>query len=236
MTHDPSSSSGQHARTPGGDNTSGGDSASDAESTAPAESARLVDPEPRWPNVLGIVALLVGTMGVVAYGCCGGGFLFIQPFLDPAGGEPLTAVERELLQAQQEVNRRFFLWMLFNALASTALSIFLMVGGLSLLRREGWAPTALTTWAAIRTLHAPLVAIMVLLQGRAHWAARIDVLQQMGEPIPHHEPLVHAWIWAVAIAVLVWGWILPAFMFIWFRLPHVRDEVRTWKAGRPLRL
>lgn len=192
----------------------------DDASTAAPPTARegYVAPPTRhkWPTVLGIIAIIFGSFGVLA-----GVWGMVAPLLMASMFEASGMSSAEV-QAQLDVMRSLQGWSIGFSVLSTVLAVVLLVAGVQLVRRRPQGATLCYLWAPSKMV---LVVAGVVL-GYMAYQSQVDAMasQQNAAATP---PEAFA-IFNVVIG-LAWGWALPVFMLIWFNLGFVKQEVTRWR-------
>lgn len=191
--------------------------------------------EQRWPAILGTVAIVVGIIGVMVYGCCSFGSMVLQPGTLPDRGE-LTAIEREMITARMAVDQRFLLWKIFHQVIAATLGGVLAASGLMLHQRDVRGVMLMRIWARVRIGLALLAVVMYMIIGRMHWWAMQDVAADFDDSLPPVNTLMQWWLTLAPIVAGVWWCALPAAVLYWLRRTDVGDDVRAWGKGQPMPL
>jgi hypothetical protein len=112
-----------------------------------------------------------------------------------------------------------------NAL-NAGVAAVLLVGGVLVVRRRPRGPGVVRAWAVLRILSAiPGVVVAYRMQADQLLAMQASQPSVPGPPA--------GFVGAMALVTvglgLAWPWALPAFMLVWFWLPRVRAEARSWR-------
>ncbi len=179
------------------------------------------DPEqpPVWPKVIGIIAVILGGLGIL-----GGGWALIMPFfmdlmmgLMPKGQVPGI----ESLQMLKDWQG----WLAVSSLLMIGLATLLLFVGIGLLKRRRWAVRLGVWWSILKVLF--VVAQNVV--GLSMQEAQMEALSEQMSNIPG---MSSGFISAMAVMGMIvgiaWGWALPVFLLIWFSRAKIKEEVAGW--------
>lgn len=174
-----------------------------------------------WPKVIGIIAIVLGALGVLG-GCMGlASTLFVDTFkgvledMMPSGQpsplEPLEAVYEHKG------------WMIVTQFLTMGAAVLLLFVGIGLLKRAAWSARAAMYWAVIKMAVVVPGAVLAYMANKAQLAT---MAEQGGGFVG--SGLVEA-IGAASIGLsVVWGWALPVFVLIWFSRAKIKAEVAGW--------
>lgn len=185
----------------------------------------LPPPRPVWPMVIGIIAIVFGSLAALggAWGVLGIALMGWLPSVmpKPPAGQPDPTQFMTAILAWQP-------WLIAVSVATLLIAIWLLTGGIMLIKRRAAARMALISWAIAKmALVLASVAVNYHVQ-QAQFAA----MQQAGGPMSGMAAIMSA-VGVVSIALgVIWGWILPVFMLIWFARPRIARQVRAWR-GEP---
>lgn len=196
----------------------------------PQHPGELPAQQSAWPSVIGIIMIVLGSLGVAMY-ACGGVFTVLMPALMGAAASS-GAQSDPILAAQTDVTQRYLVWNLVNSIVLLALGIMLLTAGIGLLRRRAWSVGLGRGWAIGRiawTIPATYMGYRVAIET---FAAMEKASQESGQPMPPFFGVMMQGGSIVGSAVgAIFVCALPVFVLIWFARGRVRSEVATW-AGR----
>jgi hypothetical protein len=190
---------------------------------APPTHGEFVDmdsPATKWPTVIGVIGIVLGALGVVC-GCAG---LFSVPLqrwgveMQSQAGQSNPVAEAQLAAAEQ-----FQIGTIVLVALGTILTVFLLWGSISLVRRQRSSRTTLMGWAMASLFVMMLnIALQILI-----YRAASDSLVQGGDS----DRMAELWLGAGfgACFGLVFGLALQAFVLIWFSRKKIIAEVAEWR-------
>ncbi|MCP3903345.1 MAG: hypothetical protein GY715_06890 [Planctomycetes bacterium] len=177
---------------------------------------------PAWPMVLGIIAIVFGSLG--AFGGC---MSAVMTLFAEKLGELMPPGQEAAFAALEKYHD---LLMTTYAIAFV-LAIVLLIGGIGLVRRRSWAIPVCITWAVLKIGYAMFGAYVNYLNSEAQFQATQEQLQS--DPnipnISFPDWVVEAASTIAAVFGLLWGWALPVFLLVWFSRSAVREHIRTWR-------
>ena len=188
-----------------------------------------------WPMPIGIIAIVFGSLAFLAYGC-GGVFQHVAQGLSMSVLK-VAAQNPSVLDAQMDLQRKYLVFNLSSSIVLGLLGILLLVCGIGLIRRRPWVRTGILTWAIVRAVVAiPVAWISFII---AQESMRIMTESAAGDPSMAGNPgmgfangIMKIFGPVGIVASVMWSWLLPVFMLVWFLLPRVRNEVRNWRSSR----
>jgi hypothetical protein len=194
----------------------------------PITPGLMVRPKvPVWPSVIGIVAIVVGAIGLVQYGCFGLigqviGQIALETMRESGFDDAMTA-------APMEAQRKYMVPSILSTLAHAGLAALLLAAGIGLTRRRRWSVRAVRLWSVLRIILAvPAVGLQWLLM-REQFQAISTMTVSGQQPMPAMlMPLMQGIGYAVLPLGLLWASALPVFMLIWLSLGRARQEWTTW--------
>jgi len=169
--------------------------------------------ETRWPRILGIVSIILGILGVLAGAIGASAGLIVKT---------LRAMVEDQGAVDWEAVRRAVAWLARISLVAAILAVMLLVVGIGLVRRRGWAIRLGKVWAIAQ------IVVTVLGTAGSHVIQRaiLEALRQSGGTaggVPISSSLAGT-VWSI-----LWGCALPVFMLIWFARQEIREEVAAWR-------
>ena len=197
----------------------------------PPTDAGAIPPKPSsWPMVVGIIAIILGAGGILAYGCGGlignVGMVFVSNWMRSTG------VVDPVQQAQMEVLRDYLAWNIVNSLFSTGLSILLLIAGIGLVRRRSSSMRVSIVWAILRMLWALPASVMGYAVAVAQFDAMERAAAESGDSLPAGIfGIMQAFGIVGVVLGLLWACAFPIFTLIWFSRRKIKAEIAQW--GRP---
>jgi hypothetical protein len=185
----------------------------------PTMADPLEPPPTKWPKVIGIICTVLASLGLL----CGSAGYFAIPMqrwgvdMQKRSGQSNVVAEAQLHAAEQYQ-------VVTNVLLTLGmfLTIWLLIGSISLLRRRRSARMKLCSWAAISIL---LFGLNMALQVIMFQASSAE-LTQIGEGRRAGE------LW-ISIGIggcigIVFGLALQVFLLMWFSRKRIVAEVSQW--------
>ncbi len=122
--------------------------------------AIVARPRPsNWPNVIGIIAIVLGAGGVLIGVWTGLAPLLMRWF------QPL------MLAGQAEAMDDWLDWTMATAVIAALMAVLLLVGGIQLVRRRPSAPSVLRVWAVMRMFGGLFATIVSAMAQQAQFQA-----------------------------------------------------------------
>lgn len=169
-----------------------------------------------WPKVVGVIAIIFGILGTL-----GGAWGFFALLLIQRMKSTLPPETVVGLKAIEDWKG----WTMFTSGLAAVLGVFLLVGGIRLVKRRYRAVGTIMTWAILKIL---LVAGSTYLS----YMIQQQQLQIMSEQASGAGAMPAGFVGTVsaisAAISIVWGWALPVFMLIWFSRGKIKEEVAGW--------
>ncbi len=176
----------------------------------------LPPPQSSWPKVIGIISIILGSMGLMCYGCNSLATL-AQPWLAdiaPPGQRPVAVQGMQLVMS------------VIVACGTFLLSILLVIGGGGLTTRKYWSVGALKWWAILRIVLAFVSSIIGFVYIEKTIRDLNDQFAQQSITMPptFTNSLMIMSIILGFLITLIW----PVFLLIWFARSSVRREIESW--------
>ena len=190
-----------------------------------------------WPKVIGIIAIVFGSIGTLNYAVCGPVVLLVSgsigAFLEKlAQSQPGQGLETQA--AQFEAMGSYIPANLAVSCFAALLAVTLLIGGIGLVRQRPWAARAIVIWAILKMLHAAPAAMVTYLTQMASFRAMREAAETSpggpGQVPPGFFAILEAAGIGGMVASLLWYWALPAFMLIWFSRRKIRDDMIAWRS------
>jgi len=193
--------------------------------TPPTRPGTLGDwrPEPVWPRVIGIIAIIFGSFGIL--GGCGTIAQSIgQGFMSNV---TVSSPDAEETQAMFDALNDWMPWNMASGAFQIVLAVLLLIAGIGLVTRRRWARLLCLLWSGGKLFLATAVAVITyLLQQDMMRVMEQEMQQTGGGPalgfIFNGLPVV------AAVFTFIWYSILPVFLIIWFTRPSIREQCERW--------
>ncbi len=176
---------------------------------------------PAWPTVIGIIAVVLGGLGVV-----GGLWGTIGPLLAGLLSPQVAPTERPTF----EVTQQWRAWTIPLSLLSSMVAAGLVLAGITLLRRRAQARQMCLIWAAAK------LALVIASTAIYYRIARqiVELTAEQAAHAPRIASVAGRQFAELEATVglsfgVAWGVALPIFLLIWFTRDHTREEVARWK-------
>ena len=179
--------------------------------TPPSEVGELPPDPSRWPTLIGVVSILLASLGLAA-GCCG----MASPFLPGFFSDMVPPEQIELMRASQPP----VLWVISASLIGLAVSTLLLLAAIGILRRRSSGVTLCRVWAWI---NIPWAAISIIASIYIHLQVPQDA-QQMS------VGLQYVFLAFGICFTLLFGLGFPLFLLLWFSRARIKEEVDAWEA------
>ena len=180
------------------------------------ESFEVEVPPAGWPTPVGVISIVLGSIGLLCYGCQSLSTIATPMFtgMIPEDVRPPTP------------STGLFVTQIVQLCGGFLLSCWLLTAGIGLTRRREWAPRGCVAWAWVKLLFSLAgAAISVLFIGESVQQINDQMAKQPnGAPFQMTETILVVIIAALTLLVLVW----PAFLLVWFARASVRQEVAQW--------
>lgn len=186
----------------------------------PMESSYLEPPAPTsWPTVVGTISIVLGSLGILCYGC--NGLMTLM--------QPMTA---SLVPPEQQVQQSGFMlaFGLVQYCSLALLGIWLLAAGISVCKRSAWSRGAMISWAFMRMLLCIVMGIIsiIFLQDIVD-----SINQQMEASTPPGSPPMFEMTTGILLVFIVVSGVLtmiwPTFVLVWFSRARIKHETAAWK-------
>jgi len=163
----------------------------------------------KWPKVLGVIAIVLGVLGVLsaAWGMTGGDVM--SGFMRNAPPEVLAQTER--IRG----------WMITANALGLPLALLLLVAGIGLCNRRRWGVATARTWAVLD--------ILLVVFGMAITWLLLQASFQSNPPIAGGGSFMPVPQVVGMVCGMVGGLAPPVFMLIWLSRGKIKAETTTWQ-------
>ena len=190
----------------------------------PTEAGERPEHRSSWPNVIGIIAIVFGSMAALGSCFAIGALLFLDQYADIMNSFQAQAGQGEAWEemvAIMDARQLIFLALGFLALFLAGL---LLAGGIALIRRRPSARGLLLGWSLAKMAMAVTEAWAEWPLTKASYRA-----QAANENMPEgFRTAMESIAPVVASCTFLWYAALPVFLLIWFNRGKVRSEMSSW--------
>ncbi len=172
---------------------------------------------PAWPLVVGIIATVLGGLGILGglVGLATPWFTGLMRNFAPPGQ-----------RATFEVIERWMPWSIAGAAINLCLAIALLTAGILLIRRRRAGATATRVWAVVKI---PWEAAYAFVQ----YLMLQDQHEILNNDYPGMRDMMTGFMNTAQVAGLVISALVfmafPVFVLAWFSREKIRDHVETWR-------
>ncbi len=194
--------------------------------TPPTDAGAIPPRKTTWPMVLGIIAIILGSLATLR-GCMsiGSSAMF---------GLFASAMPEEQAE-MMEATKAFAPLIMISSGLTMAIAIVLLIGGIGLTKRNPRSPKTCKIWAGLKMVLVVYSSIVTFLSTQA----QMEAMQRMLEEDPNTAAAMPGFFGTlmaiigpvILVFAIVWGWALPIFMLIWFSRRKIKAEVAQW--GQP---
>lgn len=179
------------------------------------------DAPPRWPLVIGILAVIWG--GITLLGSLISvitTLVMTQPLGGSGEDSAAGAGGAAMLNFMQGP-----IWTTFSTVTNVAAGVLLIAGGIGLIRLRRWSVTALKVWAWVSIAMVVLGVVFAIIAFDAIMATAMPPDQP---PPPFGAGMMTAIIIGSMAIGFLFGLAVPSAVLIWFQRQTVRAQIATW--------
>ncbi len=179
----------------------------------PTFAAPLAAKEPQagWPGVIGIIAIVFGSLGALLGAWSFASLVFLPWLMELAGtGFGLPPPEHMRTQA------------IFGGVTAVPLGLLLLFAGIATLRRRRRCVRLGVIWAMLKIPVVVAGAAVAVGMQRAQFDS--IAAQAPGMAVPFTGTVI---VFTVVLQIIL-GWSLPVFLLIWFSRRRIKDETAVW--------
>lgn len=197
---------------------------------APPVQAGIVPVRPTtWPMVIGVIAIVIGGIGILSNGCGG----LLGPLIQSQMAGMFPQGSNPMLDIQVTIGKKYLWFQIGNALTLTALGILLIAAGVGIIRRRSWARRSALAWAWLRIvvcIPASYVGYMIAMETMQALANASNSGAAGAPPMPGGFMMLFQVFGAVGVVIgTAMVCACPVFTLIWFNRRTIRVEVAQWK-------
>lgn len=179
-------------------------------------AAWAVPAESSWPKVIGIIAIVLGSLGILGgvYGVFTPQLLgFFESLMPPGQEGGFEALEQHAG------------WTVATSLVGMAVAALLLVGGIGLAKRRPGSVAMCRVWSVLKI-------VLVLVNSAVAYRLMLTQFDAMGQSGPGAMPMGPGFGKVIAmfgvVVGLAWGWALPVFLLIWLGRGKIKAETSGW--------
>ncbi len=191
--------------------------------TPPTDAAAIPPKQSTWPTVIGIIAIIFGSLATLG-GCMGLGWPLVAGLF--------TSVMPEDQAEMMNTTEPLMPLMMISGGLTMVIAIVLLIGGIGLTKRSPGSPKTCRIWAGLKLLLVVYTSIL----GYLVQQAQMEAMQQMLEDDPNASAAMPGFFGTMMDIIgpltlvfgIIWGWALPIFMLIWFSRRKIKAEIAQW--------
>lgn len=178
----------------------------------PAGYSPYSSPIPVWPTVIGVVGIVLGSLGLL--GAIWGAVapLVMKTLFPNMAADP----------DMPHFSERWIQSTIISGVVSSAVAIILIVAGAGMLKRTAWSPRVARIWAVIKMV---LVVANLVVAFQIQQSTMANMAQVGGRGMVVNVNFLTI---PGILFGLLWGWALPVFLLIWFSRPSIKEQVSKW--------
>jgi hypothetical protein len=180
---------------------------------------QTLEPPRSWPTVIGVFGIIFASLAILG-GICG----VISPFMGSFFSGMVPEEQRDQMVAQMRLSAPYPLLQAGYQLVELVISIVLLVGSISLLRRSPGAPKLLRGYAWSDLVANLLGAGLTTLIG----LSQIEQIKADPSLAGMAGPLAGQGMIVFGIVMFLLAGIWPVFLLLWFARSKVKEHVAGW--------
>jgi hypothetical protein len=178
--------------------------------------------------VLGVIAIIIASLGILSNGCGG----VVAPLVQAQMAKMVPPGSNPILDAQVAIGKKYLWFIIINAATMTGLGVVLLSAGIGMVRRRPWSRVAILTWAWLRTVYALPASYVGYLNAMETMNAMVTA-SNSGAPGTRPLPAGMSAFFQVfgAVGVFVGAAMVcafPIFALIWFNRGKIKAEIASW--------
>jgi len=184
---------------------------------SPWSHGGVPQPQSSWPGVVGTISIVLGSLGLLCYGC-NSIMTFASPFV-----QNFMPPEMQQAQAQGAV----LALNIGSYCIGFLLALLLLFSGVGIVQRRRWGRTASIVWAFLRAALAAIVLALTVILAQDIADQTNQQMQARGQASPF--TVTSDLVILIAVISVLLQLIRPVFILIWFNLARIKDVVATWQ-------
>ena len=195
-----------------------------------------------WPTALGVLAIVIGSLGIIAYGC-GGTFGLLTQSAMYRAMKSTGAGTADIFDAQAQVTTKYMPFTIANGVILSGLAILILIAGVGMLRRRTWSRRCALTWAVLRIVYAVPAAYLSYRLTQEMMQAMTNAMATTPNPsggtmtMPAGMSSIMQIFGVVGVVItFFFTCAMPIFALVWFNLPQFKREMAGWGATASGRL
>lgn len=183
----------------------------------PVSYMGMDEPASKWPTAIGTISIVLGSIGLLCYGCNSLSNIASPMFsgmIPPEQRPPDPPAHLAAIQISQ-------------LCIAFLLSLWLLIAGIGLVKRRRWSRSNHIAWAFAKILISVVSAVIsfVVLEDFVNMIN--DQMSTGGQTPPF--TFSSQLFMIILIVSIVWYLIYPIFVLIWFSRATVKAEVQQWR-------
>ncbi len=191
----------------------------------PIEGLSPSAPRSKWPTIVGVLAIIFGSYGILEHLCGLGTVLAIGPLVDWIAGFAPPEDASHLAAFRQATTQYAIPTVLLNAFL-LANAVLLLVAGIGCARRQGAVRPKMLLYAAVEVFLSVVSAVLAFQVAETVADVMREVDGAGGVPA-QFSTAINA---GEAVMGLLFAAIWPVFLLVWFTRRSVVEEVGAWAA------
>jgi hypothetical protein len=198
--------------------------------TPPMQTGGVPARPTSWPMVIGIILIVVASLGLLSNGCGGVANLFMPAIMSRM--QQQSGQSDPIVQVQMDIIHKYIGWNIANALVMVVLGIILLVGGISMVKRKRSGVSMSVVWAVARIIWA----IPASYVGSLVFNDTVEAMRKAAEQNPNAQQpppgmfgLMQSF-GAVGVVIgVVFACAIPVFVLVWLNRPAIKAETAQWQ-------
>ncbi|MDF1825176.1 MAG: hypothetical protein P1U68_11070 [Verrucomicrobiales bacterium] len=191
--------------------------------TPPPIDPSLTPPqEVKWPKTLGIIALVIGILGLLQVAVAPISLIFLKQQMAILVEQGVNEEKVETFMTAMKATT------IQSAIALGAIAILLTVGGVLLLKRKPLSAAIISVWAILKILIGGYFSMRSLSMTKMQLDITMSMGDVQGKDAEMISRITEYATYAGAVFAILWIAALPVFFLIWFNRQPVKNEIKTW--------
>ena len=171
--------------------------------------------------MIGVIAIVIGTLGALCWAWGAIGVFFMGMFADFMKNVPGSQGQAEMYRHMED----FKYWTFGVSCFASLLSVCLLTLGIMFLKRHPSTPRLCVIWSILKIPAVVGFAVVGYSNQHAQFEAMAN---QPGMTAPMMGTMANVMSGVTVAFGLAWGWALPVFFLIWFTRSKIKAETATW--------
>lgn len=205
---------------------------SEAAARPPMVPGRIPVDEPRWPKVIGVLAIVFGSYGVLEHACGAASPMFMG-MMNTMLAQAVPPGQEDLMKAQNDAMVPFVIPLVVTNVLLLGSALLLVVGGIRLMGRQADARPMLLVYAGAE------LALTLGYLGLS-WAMSEAIMTAVSESASAAGGVPPGMLGMIGMMSGVLGLVFglafytpwPIFLIVWMLRRPIVEQVRAWRARR----